>query len=430
MRKILAGALALLCLGADAAPAESPAADLYFHGLAEVEATLPRSDLTMPSSAMPCVNCHGADGRGGREGGVAVPPISRRHLAMATAERPAYNQALLTRALRDGIGADGAALHAIMPRYALADALALEVWDWLEAIGPAHKPGVSDDAIWIAVPSADTGDPRAAVVAGVLRLHAERLNQHGGIYGRMLRLIDGETDQAFARLAAVEPGTQTESTALDLWPLHAAAAGKPDFPLIPADSRLIQNLLEAAKQADPKARRLSEIGDDSGPLPQTLVFDGRAEHLSAFVRAWKGPAALTIYTTTAHIDLAALQSLPPRPLQLVLANPFVPGETSDSETMTAQLADFETAAVELGLAKPALPFARAAWVAASMLEDALRATGRALDQERFKAALTSMPPFESGLLPPVHPTRGLTSIGLVTFDLSTHEIRRTALAMD
>jgi hypothetical protein len=192
----------------------------------------------------------------------------------------------------------------------------------------------------------------------------------------------------------------------------------------------MQNLLEAAKRDDPGARRLSEIDNDRSPLPSAFVFDGEAEMLSAFVNAWQGPAALTIYTTTKHIDLAALQNLSPRPLKLVLTNPFAPVEPGNSQETASHLVDFEKATGELRLPKMAQPLAGAAWVAASMLENALRATGRNLDQERFKAVLTSMPPFDSGLLPPVHPTRGLTSIGLVTFDLPTNEVARLALTLD
>lgn len=420
-----------LVAGNGTANADSLAADLYFRGLPEVEATLPRSDLTIPSTAMPCVNCHGADGQGGREGGVAVPPISWRRLAMATAERPAYDRALLASALRDGIGAGGSPLHEIMPRYALSDALVHEFSDWLQAMGSAHRPGITDDAITIAIPSAEADDPRAAAVVSVLRLYADQLNRHGGVYGRTLRLIEGETDDAFARLAALEPRTRSGDASLDLWPLHAEAGGKqPAFPLIPSDRRLMQNLLEAAKRDDPGARRLSEIDNDRSPLPSAFVFDGEAEMLSAFVNAWQGPAALTIYTTTKHIDLAALQNLSPRPLKLVLTNPFAPVEPGNSQETASHLVDFEKATGELRLPKMAQPLAGAAWVAASMLENALRATGRNLDQERFKAVLTSMPPFDSGLLPPVHPTRGLTSIGLVTFDLPTNEVARLALTLD
>jgi len=420
------------------AGANDPAADLYYQGLAEVEATLPSSGLAMPSTAMPCINCHGADGQGGREGGVAVPPISWRRLSMATADRPAYGQIQLARALRDGIGGNGAPLHAIMPRYAISDALAADLAGWLEAIGPKRQRGVSDQEIVIAIPSTKTDDARAVVIAAVLRDFADNLNRKGGLYGRKLRLVEDEPgrQEPFARLAALEPRASNDDAPLDLWPLFSvpngrgAPDGRPAFPLIPSADRLMQSLLEAAQRDDPAAQRLSELVGNQRTLPKVIVFEGSADALSTFVDGWSGPASLSIYTTLDHIDLAQLQFLSPRPLKVVLANPLAADMPADRSKATTDLMAFERAAERLRLPETAEPVAKAAWVAASLLEKTLRATGRTLDRKRFEQALRSMTTFESGLLLPVHPTRGLTSIALVTFDFAANKITRQTLAVN
>ena len=424
--------LLLMVIAITTAQADIRSAGLYYRGLAEVNATLPRSNLTIPSTAMPCVNCHGADGRGGREGGVAVPSISWRHLAMATAERPAYDKTLLTRALRDGIGADGSPLHDIMPRYDLSDTLARELADWLQAIRPAHTPGVSNDEIVIAIPSAKTDDPRAVVIASVLHLYVDRLNRKGGIYGRSLRLSEGDIGvTAFARLASLDPQAKSGIGLLDLWPLQTHTGEEPDFPLIPSDTRLMQNLLKAAKRVDPAARYLSKIPDKHDLMPKTFVFDGQADALSAFIRGWKGPESLTIYTTPDHIDLSRLEDLSPRPLRLVLASSLAAGEANDDPAETTpHLAAFQKAAEHLHLSRATAPIAKATWASASLLEDALRRTGRNLDQERFKAAVKSMSTLNFGFFPAVDPVRGLTSIGLVEFDLSTGRVASSMLPLD
>lgn len=427
--------LAIWLATASLAWADDRAETLYYRGLAEVEATLPSSNLALPSTAMPCVNCHGADGRGGREGGVAVPPISWRRLSMATADRPAYDESLLARALRDGLGADGASLHEIMPRYAVSEALALDLAGWLDAIGPAHETGVTADGIVIAIPSTKTATPstktnvaRAAVVAKVLRFYADNVDRNGGLYGRTLRLVEDEPGRegVFARLAALGPIDDDERATLDLWPLHAEVGGRSAFPLIPSDDRLMRSLLKAAKRDDSTAKRLSVLTEDQDALPRTLVFDGTAEGLSALVNSWSGPESLTIYTTPDHIDLSELQHLSPRPLRIVLANPFASDRTNEGRDAVA----FERAAERLGLSEIERPMARAAWVAASLLEQALRATGRQLNQQRFEAALRSMTTVESGLLPPVNPTRGLTSIGLITFDFASGKVTRLEQALN
>lgn len=415
-----------------AAATEDRAGELYYQGLAEVEAILPSSDLAMPSTVMPCVNCHGADGQGGREGGVAVPPISWRRLGMATIERPAYDRSLLTRALRDGIGADGAPLHQLMPRYAVSDDLASNIAHFLRAIGPKATPGVTDDEIVVAIPSTRNEDPSTTVIGAVLRDYVDRLNGRGGLYGRTIRLIDDRIsgEPAFARLAATEPPDQTKSPPLDLWPLRVAPDSKPAFPLIPADERLLENLLEAARRDDPAAERLSTLDRDGRALPATLVFDGHANRLSTLISDWSGPAPLTIYTTPDHVDLARLQHLSPRPLRIVLANPFATGEPDDGAQATGELMSFGNAIARLRLPETARPVARAAWVAASMLEKTLRATGRHLDQKRFEAALRSTTTFDSGLLMPVDPTGGLTAIGLVRFDFTAGKVTQTMLALN
>ena len=65
-----------------------------------------------------------------------------------------------------------------------------------------------------------------------------------------------------------------------------------------------------------------------------------------------------------------------------------------------------------------------------MLDEALRATGRHLDRKSFEAALRSMTTFESGLLLPVDPTRGLTEIGLVRFDFTAGKATQLTLALN
>ena len=418
---IASAALVLLALSG-AAEGEERAAELYYRGLDEVEATLPSSSLTMPSTMMRCLNCHGADGLGGREGGVDVPPITWRRLSMATANRPAYDATSLARALRDGLGPDGRSLHAIMPRYALPDDMIDGVADWLRVIAPGQTPGVTGDEIVIAVPPAKVDDPRAAIVSTVLHYYADDLNWKGGIYGRKLRLIevgDGG-EKAFARLAALEPRPSADDALLDLWPLDVGAEGVPQFPLTPPDDWLLQHLLDLARLDDPSARRLSHFGDDD-ELPKAVVFDGEAEALSAFVEGWFGPTSLTIYTTPRHVDLARLQGLTSRPLRIVLPNLFASGEGAHAEIESAA---FEAAAERLQLPEVTEPIARAAWVAALLLEQALRTTGRRLDRYRFDQAVQSMPILKTGLLPPVDPTRGLTTLALVSFDVATGKVTR------
>jgi mono/diheme cytochrome c family protein len=73
-----------------------------------------------------CADCHGADGTGGRTHGMGmsdlqIPDI--RYAALATKRSedgttvPAWTDAQIARAIRDGVGPDGKRLNTIMPRF-------------------------------------------------------------------------------------------------------------------------------------------------------------------------------------------------------------------------------------------------------------------------------------------------------------------------
>src|ERR1051326_9205556 len=101
-----------------------------------VSGTSPHGDITamvgepateVPASVMPCANCHGADGRGRTEGGVAAPDITHEALttpysvtAPSGRRHGPYDDSRLKRAITMGIDASGHRLLPIMPRYRLS----------------------------------------------------------------------------------------------------------------------------------------------------------------------------------------------------------------------------------------------------------------------------------------------------------------------
>lgn len=98
-----------------------------------------------------CRDCHGRDGAGGREGNVVAPPISAIALSRSALGRPAYDEASFALALREGIGADGRAFRAIMPRYELSPKEARALWGFLAGLDESERRGVGPDRIRIGI---------------------------------------------------------------------------------------------------------------------------------------------------------------------------------------------------------------------------------------------------------------------------------------
>jgi len=115
-----------------------------------------------------CAKCHRRSGLGGSEGSNNIRPIAGRLLfsqpetarpletgsgtaaGARVAERPAYTEATLARALRDGIDPAGRALNPLMPRYKLSDADIAPLHTYLGALSSEPAPGISDTTIHFA----------------------------------------------------------------------------------------------------------------------------------------------------------------------------------------------------------------------------------------------------------------------------------------
>jgi mono/diheme cytochrome c family protein len=90
-----------------------------------------------------CVNCHGQDGRGGRVrmmmfGTVDVPDIRYSTLTTTRSEEgatvPAWTDAGIARAIRDGVEPDGQRLKAPMQRWSMTDADIADVIAYLKEL--------------------------------------------------------------------------------------------------------------------------------------------------------------------------------------------------------------------------------------------------------------------------------------------------------
>ena len=168
-RRVLAGVILLLAQAGGAAPPPAAAdvgQSIYREGrLASgkpVRATVQKG-VVMNGADAACAKCHRRSGLGGSEGQYAIRPIAGRLLfsqvqperawrrgapASGTAAvRPAYTQATLARALREGVDPAGRVLDALMPRYTLSDEDIAQLQAYLEGLSSISAPGVTDSEI-------------------------------------------------------------------------------------------------------------------------------------------------------------------------------------------------------------------------------------------------------------------------------------------
>lgn len=122
-------------------------------------------DVPVEGTQFTCVNCHLRSGMGTAEGAIVVPPVTGPTL-YGTVERPpharpAYTDATLARAIRDGIDAAGRPLDPLMPRYHLPDRDVASLVAYLRTLATKEDPGVTETSIRFAAVFTDDADAAA-----------------------------------------------------------------------------------------------------------------------------------------------------------------------------------------------------------------------------------------------------------------------------
>lgn len=204
-----AGALLVLlpALGEAAAaqglePAEVRGKQIYIQGTSprdsEVTALVGDEQVSLPASAVPCVSCHGQDGRGRPEGGVIPSDIrwstlskSYDHVHDNGRRHPAFDETSLAVALSTGLDPGQNRLDPSMPLYQMSAADMADLIAYLKRLESDRDPGVGERQVQVATllplqgPRGELGQTMAQVLHGYFK----DLNDQGGVFGRRVELL-------------------------------------------------------------------------------------------------------------------------------------------------------------------------------------------------------------------------------------------------
>lgn len=207
---------------------------------------LAAGDVPLRAANAACETCHRRSGYGLADSEIVVPPITgpvlfsprdpsradqlsalyqEVHAPRSWADqripriRPAYTAQALKTALRDGVDPSGRPLSPAMPRYALDDAAANALVEYLSTLGAGAPPGIGPDTIRFATVIAGDVDPdRQSAMLDVMNAFIAEHNR--------------ETERELARpgfspLYKSEFRGARRAWALDVWRLSGAASGWP-----------------------------------------------------------------------------------------------------------------------------------------------------------------------------------------------------------
>jgi ABC-type branched-subunit amino acid transport system substrate-binding protein len=199
-------------------PQEKRGKEIYLRGTSasgrEIMAYLGEASLEVPASTMTCAGCHGFDGQGKPEGGVAPSNITWEALTKSYGvthasgrKHPPYTERAIEFALTRGLDPAGHRLSNVMPRYAMSREDLTDLTAYLKRLGTDRDAGLTDTSIRVGmlVPAKGALAEMGQAIKSVVSAYFEEVNSQGGIYNRKIELKLTETgDTPAATTASVE----------------------------------------------------------------------------------------------------------------------------------------------------------------------------------------------------------------------------------
>jgi len=197
-------------------PGEARGKQIYVRGASPsgspITASLGGDANGLSGETLPCVNCHGLDGRGKPEGGVTPSNIRWSELTKSYGpehedgrKHAPYSDRSLKRAITLGLDPAGHVLNPVMPRFRMSWQDLADLVSYIEKLEDDVDTGLSATSVSIGVmlPPTDKMPELANAIRGILDAYAADVNQAGGIFGRSLELRFDEAPSDPARQPAV-----------------------------------------------------------------------------------------------------------------------------------------------------------------------------------------------------------------------------------
>jgi ABC-type branched-subunit amino acid transport system substrate-binding protein len=191
-------------LAADLTEAEERGKYIYETGRSRsrrvINADLGGGEAPTPGHILPCINCHGADGRGADDY-VGIAPLNINWYALASsgvhehavrAHGP-FNELTLARAIIFGLDPDDNKMETAMPRYDMAKEDVEDLIAYLKVMDSQSDPAISGSTIRVGtvIPTEGRHAGLGQAIRATIEAVFDEVNADGGVNDRKLELAVG-----------------------------------------------------------------------------------------------------------------------------------------------------------------------------------------------------------------------------------------------